>query len=329
MVGAVAGSPGTLPTNWTQSGGGGLTTTISLGNESGLPYVDIRYNGTATQTFIELRFEGTTAIAALTAQTWTASSYLKAISGTIPTSQLTIIERTAAGGFITQGSTLSTPTSTLQRFTLTRTLSGGVTVAFVQPLILFSLTNGATYDFTIRIAAPQMELGAYASTFIPTTTAAVTRVADAASKTGVSSLIGQTEGTLFLDFVFQDNDTIVAGIFSLSDGTTSNRIYIGRLTNRLLRSVVSNSGVTVAEIATATDMVVGQRYKAAIAYKANDFVFYVNGAQIGTDTSGAVPATSQIQNNSGSGASPMFNPINQAALFPTRLTNAQCIQLTT
>jgi hypothetical protein len=141
-------------------------------------------------------------------------------------------------------------------------------------------------------------------------------------------LIGQTEGTFFLDFVFQDNDTSVAGIFSLSDGTTSNRIYIGRLTNRLLRSVVSNSGVTVAEIATATDMVVGQRYKAAIAYKSNDFAFYVNGTLIGTDTSGAVPATSQIQNNSGGGASPMFNPINQTLLFKTRLTNSQLQELT-
>jgi hypothetical protein len=174
----------------------------------------------------------------------------------------------------------------------------------------------------------QVEAGAYATSYIPTLSASVTRVADAASKTGISSLIGQTEGTFFLDFVFQDNDTSVAGIFSLSDGTTSNRIYIGRLTNRLLRSVVSNSGVTVAEIATATDMVVGQRYKAAIAYKSNDFAFYVNGTLIGTDTSGAVPATSQIQNNSGGGASPMFNPINQTLLFKTRLTNSQLQELT-
>jgi hypothetical protein len=201
--------------------------------------------------------------------------------------------------------------------------------------IAVTAINSSTISYTgdgtsgIYLWGAQLEAGAYPTSYIPTLGASVTRVADAASKTGISSLIGQTEGTLFVDFVFQDNDTSVAGIFSLSDGTTSNRIYIGRLTNRLLRSVVSNSGVTVAEIATATDMVVGQRYKAAIAYKANDFVFYVNGVQIGTDSSGAVPATSQIQNNSGAGASSMFNPINQALLFKTRLSNSDLAALTT
>jgi len=48
MVGAVAGNPGTLPTNWNVSGAVGLTRTIvGVGTELGLQYVDFRFNGTA------------------------------------------------------------------------------------------------------------------------------------------------------------------------------------------------------------------------------------------------------------------------------------------
>ncbi len=56
-------------------------------------------------------------------------------------------------------------------------------------------------------------------------------------------------------------------------------------------------------------MVIGQRYKVALAYKANDFALYVNGALIGTDNSGSVPAMSRIGNDSGGGTSSMNYPI--------------------
>ena len=319
MVGAVAGTPGTLPTIWNQSGGGGLTTTISLGTESGLPYVDIRYNGTATQAFLELRFEANNGIAALNGQTWTMAQYIKAISGTIPVSQLAIIERNAASGFITQGSSSFLATSSLQRLTFTRTLAGGATVAFVQPLILFSLTVGVAYDFTIRIAAPQMELGAYATTWVPTTTAAVTRLADTASKTGVSSLIGQTEGTLFVELTVPELIN-AGGEFSISNGTDIVNIQRPTSANNRIRSVVFIGGafpVTIDRTITT-----GGTYKVAFAYKQNDFVVYVNGILVGTDTSGNVPTMDRLYFTA------PFQPA-QAALFKTRLDNATLAQLTT
>jgi hypothetical protein len=49
----------------------------------------------------------------------------------------------------------------------------------------------------------QFELGSYPTSYIPTTTAAVTRNADAISKTGISSLIGQTEGEMFFLMMLQ------------------------------------------------------------------------------------------------------------------------------
>jgi hypothetical protein len=68
----------------------------------------------------------------------------------------------------------------------------------------------------------QLEAGAYETSYIPTLGAAVTRGADAASKTGISSLIGQTEGTVLLDFnLFVSGDSFQS--FLIGNGTQ--RVY--------------------------------------------------------------------------------------------------------
>ena len=67
----------------------------------------------------------------------------------------------------------------------------------------------------------------------------------------------------------------------------------------------------------------------AIAYKTNDFAFYVNGVQIGIDTNGGVPALSVFSYDNGSGSAPFYGISNQVALFKTRLSNSELASLTT
>jgi hypothetical protein len=193
-----------------------------------------------------------------------------------------------------------------------------------------TLTSGAAYDFTIRIAAPQMELGATASTFIPTTTAAVTRLADSPIKTGVSSLIGQTEGTLFAEI---DLANWASGnrILALSDQTSSNSIVlqtgVSANTLRLISRQAGNLNVTIS-----SSTISGTRFKLAAAYANDDFVFYVNGTQIGTDNSATVPACNFIavgKIETTGNSNELSGSIAQAALFPTRLTNARLAEITT
>ena len=229
MVGAVAGSPGTVPTNWTVGSGGLTRTIVGIGTENGLPYIDIRYNGTATSTSANIYLDATTAISASSAQSWTQSIYLKYISGTANSVVVFWDEWTSGVVYLTSKALSPTIGSTLSRFSLTATTV--TNCAYVSPSLRFNLTNGAAYDFTIRIAAPQMELGAYATTWVPTTTAAVTRMADTASKTGVSSLIGQTEGTIYWGGSVAGTATIIRRLLSLSDGTTNNAIYIQNAQN--------------------------------------------------------------------------------------------------
>jgi hypothetical protein len=173
----------------------------------------------------------------------------------------------------------------------------------------------------------QLEAGSYATSYIPTTTASVTRNQDVCVKTGISSLIGQTEGTIFFDANFDDSDTVN---FSISDGTSSNYVLIDTTSARSVFARVQQGGVTQAQISTTSSFYsVGERLKCAIAYKSNDFAFYINGTSIGTDNSGSVPTLDQLRFSRWNGALAATQRINQTILFPTRLTNDQLEQLTT
>ena len=325
MVGAVAGSPGTLPTNYTSNFRGFSSQVVGTGTENGVPYIDLRLFGTSTGGQVELTLEGNQQMAALVGQTWSLSSYLKIVAGSLPSGSqagFAITERNSAGASLVEQAYPLTVTSSLQRFTTTRTLNQATT-AFVNVRVIVT-TSLTPADFTIRIAAPQMELGAYATTWVPTTTAAVTRIADAASKTGVSSLIGQTEGTMFVDLNLDTRQSFSYFLITPNLAAVTNYIGIGLLQNEIRFEVV-NSGVQV-NINFSNNSV--GRFKIAAAYKQNDFVFYVNGVQRGIDTSGTVPACSALTIFSPSSVVQPFQ-YNQAALFPTRLTNAQLAELTT
>lgn len=250
---------------------------------------------------------------ALTAGTYTFSVYVKVIS------------QTTAGQMrlqaVVDGVGLSvnfTPTTQWQRFTSTYT--AGATLTNVR-------VRGQTFVGTVAVWGAQLETGTYATTYIPTTTAAVTRIADVANKTGVSSLIGQTEGTVFFDANFDDNNTVN---FSISDGTSLNYILIDTTSLRAVNLIIQQGGFTQAQLTTANSFYTsGTRLKCAIAYKQNDFAFYINGTLIGTDNSGTVPACAQIRFSRWNGALPAAQGITQAALIKTRLTNAQLAQMTT
>ena len=173
--------------------------------------------------------------------------------------------------------------------------------------------------------------GSYATSYIPTLSASVTRGADACFKTGISSLIGQTEGTVYYEISALDLDSSNWRTISVSDGTTNNRIsfyFTGRGTANEVRALVRAGAVNYFSEyyngATITNTI-----KVAIAYASNDAAFYVNGVQVATGSSVTVPACSNFVTAEGSSGAPMFGNLNQAILFPTRLTNDELASLTT
>jgi len=167
----------------------------------------------------------------------------------------------------------------------------------------------------------QVEAGAYATSYIPTLGTSVTRVADAASKTGISSLIGQTEGTIYFEYPNFNSD-FNSGLIGIDDGSGNNRILFYSDTNNRITAQVRTNGVTQqpASYSVSGDV------KVAIAYDSTGFVFYVNGTLRFTGTAVVFSSTMSVftYNHVGVGSS----ITNQALLFKTRLTNTQLAELT-
>jgi hypothetical protein len=179
----------------------------------------------------------------------------------------------------------------------------------------------------------QLEAGAYATSYIPTLGAAVTRGADACSKTGISSLIGQTEGTIFWEGkVGFNNSEVYVFLQNTLGNSIVDSIFIQRASGVGIVFNIYDSSTQVVNISGGT-YTIGQTLKIAAAYKLNDVVLYVNGVQIGTDTGAAIPATTSMQLGTypalPTTESYMSDNVKQALLFPTRLTNAQLAELTT
>jgi hypothetical protein len=266
-------------------------------------------------------------VAATSGQTVTVSAYFKL--GTATNICLVINNAfawdTVGGEVFTTANGLSTTAWKRVTFTFTAPATNQYNIHIGQhgQTGLASQSLGTFYVYGV-----QAELGAYATSYIPTTSAAVTRVADAASKTGISSLIGQTEGVVFVDYNYQQRSELQV-IFSMQGATTASFLEIYNTTSNELYFGIYNGGV-VQTTFTAAAPAAG-RYKIALAYKANDFAIYINGVQAHTDNSGSIPALSSLAIGSdiATGGFNLAQAINQTLLFKTRLTNAQLAELTT
>jgi hypothetical protein len=175
----------------------------------------------------------------------------------------------------------------------------------------------------------QLEAGANATSYIPTTSASVTRNADVISKTGISDLIGQTEGTFYAE-VDMKNWESGARIFSVSDGSNSNRISIILSTSKRFRVIIANLSTINVDLVSGfyTDGI----HKIAVSYKQNDINFYIDGILVGTDTLTNIPPCSNayLGKIETSATTNILNDyIKSVAIWKTQLTDQECINLTT
>ena len=255
--------------------------------------------------------------------TYTGSMYFKAVSGQEGNTVEISVRRFGGGS----GSTtkLITLTSEWQRVDVTATLSGGTNTAIY--IADFSSSGNANSFYFYGL---QLEAGSYITSYIPTYSVSSTRVADSCSKTGISELIGQTEGTMFCEMGEDVNfGTVTTSIFCLDDNTANNRIELSITPtgNGRISFYISNGGTEQVNILSVSTLSAND--KIAVTYKANDFVVYLNGTAIDTDTSGSVPTTNvaRIAQRYDGGRTEK-NSFKQAILFPTRLTNDQLSELT-
>jgi hypothetical protein len=208
-------------------------------------------------------------------------------------------------------------------------------------------TITADNSVSVDLWGAQVEVGSVATTYIPTTTAAVTRAADVVSASGalVSGLIGQTAGTIYCEFAYFGQPVTRSGPIYLRQGSLRGMCINFAPTDSpsgIRFSSRNNAGTTNINIVSGA-LQIGTFYKVAIAYdaagtaaggtQASGVVAYVNGVQTNIGTL-QVPDAAGLTEfrmygaNSGDDNEAFNGRIRAAALYTTRLTDAQLAELT-
>jgi len=273
------------------------------------PNQGIAPNGTMTMdllTFISGGTFTTQGISVTSGATYTFSVWLASQSGT----------QTVEIGNINLNSWQAvTITTTPQRFEVTQVASASTRFPGIK----------ATAAYSIFAWGAQLELGAYPTSYIPTTSASVTRNADVMTRSNIftEGLITAAGGTWFVEL--RNNVPLIrdANTAGLNLDT-----ILG--TNGLsLRNNSAGTRLTVSKyIASArTDLYVTTTNTCKIAIKWNGTTadIFENGVKVVSATPFTTTAMQLINGTSAD----VSKTINQMALFPTPLSDAECINITT
>lgn len=227
-------------TIWRPTTQNGITTTrVGSGFDTdGLPYVDVRYQGTATSTVHDQIYLTTQASQSATSgQSYTASLIARVIAGSTTNVAGLLVrtaEFTAPSTFvgIALGAAVTASTDTVT--TATRAITTG---NLLVASIALTFTNGATIDVTYRIKALQFELGSSRTNYQFNYSAQNVTEVPFASIRGIQfDGVDDWLQTAAIDFSNSDEITVVAGVRKLNDGV------IGSLVELTVAADANNGG---------------------------------------------------------------------------------------
>jgi hypothetical protein len=308
---------GTTPTSWTLAGTGDVPTIVlsTFGNADGA--VALSFTSTASRGYL-------TQTVALLANTTYAFSVLVDDTSGYASGQSNIISLNngPAGSTITAAT--GSPTSK-QR--ISTTIAVGATAGNVQLRIGLGVGSNATG--TLILSRPQLEAGAFPTSYIPTTTATVTRSADVASITGASfsSWYRQDEGTVFAE---APGIYSTGSVVTFSDGSNSNRILLDHGTNTRRTRFISGGS---EQAAFSPSYTYGTQLKTSFSYASNYFSMANAGvlASGAPDTTGLLPVGIDrifIGSNSTGAGTYSNTSIRRLTYWPTRLSDTSLQQVT-
>lgn len=180
--------------------------------------------------------------------------------------------------------------------------------------------NYAGTGKSLDVFGAQLEAGAFATSYIPTTTTALTRNADVATMTGTnfSDWFNASEGAFEVTGSRFSQSTF-APFISVNDNTVTNEIYVlqvsdsGRGYSSILGSVTSAGTWPTNATGNMT-----------FAYKVNSFAGSYNGNTPGTASSATIPSVNRMRIGvRGNGNNQMSGHIQKIMYWPQRLTTAE------
>jgi hypothetical protein len=190
--------------------------------------------------------------------------------------------------------------------------------------LTFTPTAGVlTVTVTGTVQFAQLEVGAFATSFIPTAASQVTRNADVATMTGTnfSSWYNASEGAFALQGFVTPSAT--CNYFFASDGAITNSLYFDH-SGGTIRNVIFSGGAAVT-MSTGAIGTVGAAVNMLSTYKLNNFAAAKNAGTVATVGSGAVPVSmNQLSIGSALGIVAFVNSsISKIMYYPQRIINAE------
>jgi hypothetical protein len=250
------------------------------------------------------------------AGTYKVSVYVKLVSQTSPGTMRIV--------GVVDGANVNinfTPTSQWQRIDGTYTATVGITNLAIRGV-------ASSFIGTVAIWGFQAEAGAYPTTYIPTTTASATRVADSFSRNNIytNGLITSSGGTWFfeldnnLSLVRDASTNFFIGTTNNGNTNTSLGVRNNGSTSQRLSVYKRISGTPTGLYSTLTDTI-----KVGIKWNGTTADVFVNGVKVHSATAFTETVMEFLQ---GDGLDvPKY--IKQMALYPIPLSDAECITLTT
>jgi hypothetical protein len=208
-------------------------------------------------------------------------------------------------------------------------LSGAGTGSVVEgaPITFTASSTSLTCTVSGSLNRAQVETGTKATSYIPTTTAPVGRVADALHY-DVGDVITQGQGSLYCEFIY----SYITGFPRVLEvyADASNEIIVRVHTTKVLGAYVVSGGTLSTILSTSSALQDQALYKICVTYKDNDFRFYVNGALIGQVPSVTIPDFSALAvGMTRTFVSQLNGEMGNIKYFKEVLIGAEAIKLTT
>lgn len=203
------------------------------------------------------------------------------------------------------------------------TTTGTLTLIRHYPATATGISYAGDGVSGIYLWGAQFEAGSTASGYIPTTTSAVTRAADYATVTDLSTLrFNVSAGALSVTARAPIYLAQAATLLSYNDNTTGNVIRFRMESGGALKAEVIAGGVTQASLALGT-LTAGAQFRAAMSYAANDIRGCLNGGTVQSDASASIPTVNRLMIGRGASGEWWNSTIRRHRYWPRALSNEE------
>ena len=305
LLNSVLAGTGAAPTSFTQPIATG-TSAPATSTRSGISAA-YSQSATAQRPFIEQT------VTTVAASVYTASMNVEAVSG-LTYNDIIGVSGVVASAFRLNGATvLSSDAAAVGK------LEAVFTAAGVSSSCRFGIGVSGNATGTLRFSCPQFELGAFATSFIPSVASQVTRAADVASVNTLSPWFNQAAGTFYAEF---DVIGVNGSANMLGDGAAGTSIVYLNPTFNLV-SYNGVSGPTTSN-ATAANTIA----KASVAYATNSRRAVLNAGTASNQT-GDLQAVTKLELGKAFGTVYLNGHLRRVTFYPRQFTAAEQQTLTT